>query len=71
MGVLYISRAWYTLNLIYFPLFFVIIVCIQSYYFPNSFLELKTRFPKLHGVNIGLLIVWGVFDSAYTIHKLP
>ena len=28
--------------------------------FSDTFLELKTRLPKLHWVNIGLLAVWGV-----------
>ena len=54
----FIFPEWYTYKLYYFPLslslLFVFIIL-----FSDAFLELKTRLPRLHTVNIGLLIVWG------------
>ena len=54
----FIFPEWYTFKLYYFPLslslLFVLIIL-----FSDAFLELKTRLPQFHYVNIGLLIVWG------------
>ncbi len=55
----------YLLPSLYNVKYYVIPLYIAALYasiilFSDTFLELKTRLPKLHWVNLGLLAVWGV-----------
>jgi signal transduction histidine kinase len=58
MGV-YIFPNLYNLRPYYFPLF-VALMYSSIIIFSDTFFELKIRLPKLHWVNIILLVVWGV-----------
>jgi len=57
MGV-YLFPDWYTFNLFYFPLSMSLLFA-SILLFSDTFLELKTRLPKFHRVNIAVLAVWG------------
>jgi signal transduction histidine kinase/PAS domain-containing protein len=58
LGV-YLFPSMYLIKTIYFPLI-VASLYVSILLFNGEFLELKTRFPKLHWVNIGCIAIWGV-----------
>jgi signal transduction histidine kinase len=55
----YLLPNLYTLKYYFIPIYIAALFA-SIILFSDSFLELKTRLPKFHGVNIGLLAVWGV-----------
>ena len=71
----YFFPDWVTFKLYYFPLSLVLLFA-SIILFSDSFLELKTNFPKLHRANIFLLAVLGVigllipFISNYRLARL-
>jgi signal transduction histidine kinase len=48
-----------TLKPLYMPLFMALLIG-SVMLFSDAFLELKSRLPKLHWVNIGFVVIWGV-----------
>jgi signal transduction histidine kinase len=58
MGV-YLFPNLYNYKPIYFPLF-ISFMYASILLFSDAFLELKTRYPRLHRANLFLLAVWGV-----------
>ncbi len=55
----YLLPNLYNIKYLFIPIYIALLYA-SIILFSDTFLELKTRLPKLHWVNMGLLAVWGV-----------